>query len=451
MDSIFSLALGHLHKFIAASALHNSKERHPPPRCHPSTRERILRKIRQWITEDSSTRIFWLSGSTGTGKSAIAQTVAERCKEDNLLAAAFFFFRSSPERSPATRLIATIAYQIALFVPGAQSFVTKAAEDDLFIFHKDLSAQIDHLVVRPLHSVTSAQTSKSYLVIIDGLDECADEKTQFDILDAISSSLATKSLPLRFLITSRPEHQIRIRFERDDLRSLTEHLVLDDSPEARRDINILFHAEFARICKEHHVSDSPWPPADVIDSLVNRASSQFIYASTVIKFIDDRHSQPQKRLDLILGTMHHGKFSPFAEVDALYTQILDNVFDKDMSLRCLYILVFSSNDHIWKFLCHPHCLSQLLQLDSGEVQLLLRDLHSVLDVPGQSEDRRISIRHKSFADFLSSEARSGKYFLKQDFIMAEIARLLWSCLRKWLNELRDLDSGKLTRISGIVQ
>ena len=114
------------------------------------------------MTESSSTRIFWLSGSTGTGKSAIAQTVTEQCKEDGRLAAAFFFFRSSPERSPATRLIATIASQIALFVPGAESIVTKAVEDDLSIFSKDLSTQIYHLVVLPLDFATRAQTSKSY-------------------------------------------------------------------------------------------------------------------------------------------------------------------------------------------------------------------------------------------------------------------------------------------------
>lgn len=247
------------------------------------------------------------------------------------------------------------------------------------------------------------------MVIIDGLDECAHEKTQSDTLDAIYSSVATESLPLRFLTTSRPEHQIRIRLERDDLHSLTNHLVLDDNSEARQDTKALFQAEFTRICKEHHISDSPWPPESAIDSLVDRASSQFIYASTVVKFVDDRRSQLQKRLYLIRGTTYHGKVSLFAEVNALDTQTLDNVFHKDVTLRCLHIFVFSSNDHSWKFLCHTHYLTQLLQLDSGEVQLLLEDLHSVLDLPRWSAGRRISIHHKSFADFLSSDVRSGEY------------------------------------------
>ena len=139
---------------------------------------------------------------------------SEQCKEDGLLAAAFFFSRSSPERSSAIRLIATIAYQIALFVPEAKSFVTKAVEDDLSIFSKDLSTQIKHLVVHPLISVTKAQTSKSYfVVIIDGLDEGIDEKTQYDILDAISSSLATKSLLLRFLLAFSSQAAQSIKFE----------------------------------------------------------------------------------------------------------------------------------------------------------------------------------------------------------------------------------------------
>ena len=53
---------------------------------HPH--ERILRNICQWKTE-----VFLEGfGSKGTRKPAIALTVAEWCKEDGLLAAAFFFF-----------------------------------------------------------------------------------------------------------------------------------------------------------------------------------------------------------------------------------------------------------------------------------------------------------------------------------------------------------------------
>jgi len=73
--------------------MHDSNERFPQPKCHPSTRERILQRLLDWVESDSPERILWLSGSAGTGKSAIAQTISERCKRNGCLAATFFFFR----------------------------------------------------------------------------------------------------------------------------------------------------------------------------------------------------------------------------------------------------------------------------------------------------------------------------------------------------------------------
>ena len=134
------LELAHLHKFITASAMHDSNERFPQPKCHPSTRERILQRILNWVESDSPERILWLSGSAGTGKSAIAQTISERCNRKGRLAATFFFFRTSSERNTSKRLVATLAYQIALSIPEAKEFITKAVENDLCVFDKDINS-----------------------------------------------------------------------------------------------------------------------------------------------------------------------------------------------------------------------------------------------------------------------------------------------------------------------
>ena len=180
------LELAHLHNFIAASAMHDSKERFPQPKCHPSTRERILQRIINWVQSDSSERILWLSGSAGTGKSAIAQTVSECCKRNGRLAATFFFFRTSSERNTSKCFVATLAYQIALSIPGAKELIAKAIEDDLSVFSKDINSQLFELIVHPLIlAAQSWDSTQQLLVIIDGLDECIDERQQTDILSAI--------------------------------------------------------------------------------------------------------------------------------------------------------------------------------------------------------------------------------------------------------------------------
>ncbi|KAF8879986.1 hypothetical protein CPB84DRAFT_1875131, partial [Gymnopilus junonius] len=56
-----------------------------------------------------------------------------------------------------------------------------------------------------------------HLVIIDGLDECSDSQVQCEVLDVILSSIYDHHLPFIFLITSRPEHELTSRFNRQDM------------------------------------------------------------------------------------------------------------------------------------------------------------------------------------------------------------------------------------------
>ena len=284
--------------------MHDSNERFPQPKCHPSTRERILERILNWVESDSPERILWLSGSAGTGKSAIAQTISERCKPNGRLAATFFFFRTSSERNTSERLVATLAYQIALSVPGAKEFITKAVDDDLSVFSKDINSQLFELIIHPLTLAAHGwDSTEQRLVIIDGLDECIDKRQQTDILNAICNAFMTHELPLRFLICSRPEYNIQMRFERSDLQSATARIVIDMDCTVTGDIATFLEAEFSRIHREHCIQEMPWPPGHAIPSLAWRASGQFIYASTIIKFIDDRDFQPQQRLDMVLGNL----------------------------------------------------------------------------------------------------------------------------------------------------
>ncbi|KAJ7245720.1 hypothetical protein C8J57DRAFT_1190709, partial [Mycena rebaudengoi] len=65
------------------------------------------------------------------------------------------------------------------------------------------------------------------------------------------------------------------------------------------------------------------------------------------------------------------------------------------------------------FRIHPSGIEQLLQLNPGDVQLVLRNLHSVLLVPEPGSDNVQSIRvhHASFRDFLKDQTRSGEFYV----------------------------------------
>ena len=64
--------------------------------------------------------------------------------------------------------------------------------------------------------------------------------------------------------------------------------------------------------------EHPWPGEGVIDLLVQRSSGQFIYATTVLKFVGSDFCSPKKQLALVLKP----EPTAFSDLDQLYTQIL---------------------------------------------------------------------------------------------------------------------------------
>src|SRR6266576_291536 len=177
----FTIVLGDLRTLITKTAMHDSLARYPPPLCHPKTREKVLKIITDWI--DGSfprQRIMWLNGPAGAGKSAIAQTIAERYK-DSRLAASFFFLRNTTDRGVADRLFVTLAWQLGASIPETRPHVESALKAERLLHTKSIDIQFDRLVVKVFENLLrdnpGLRPEKS-LVIIDGVDECATEQHQ---------------------------------------------------------------------------------------------------------------------------------------------------------------------------------------------------------------------------------------------------------------------------------
>jgi hypothetical protein len=152
----------------------------------------------------------------------------------------------------------------------------------------------------------------------------------------------------------------------------------------------------------------PWPSPEIIEDLVDNSSGYFIYASTIIKFIDDKNFRPTERLAVIMGMAEPRFGAPFAALDQLYTQILSEVPAWSQLLKILKVITTElSYDPL-----SVTSIEQLLQLEPGDVKLVLRGLHSVLSIPEDGDDQDgISIHHASFRDFLLDPARAGIFYV----------------------------------------
>ncbi|KAF5331908.1 hypothetical protein D9611_008894 [Ephemerocybe angulata] len=109
-----------------ASHMRNRKLSPPDSNCLPGTRQDVIRKVTSWADASvlrNTNHVMWLYGYVGCGKSAIAQNIAEHYARKKRLAASFFFFRGSGDRSRTVRFAATVANQVAGAIPAASQFI----------------------------------------------------------------------------------------------------------------------------------------------------------------------------------------------------------------------------------------------------------------------------------------------------------------------------------------
>ena len=418
-----------LHRATATAAFHNSDERFDPPKCHPNTRIAVLKEIMQWIKwgEDLDAFIMWVYGPAGSGKSAIAQTIAEMCEDEMILLASFFFSRNDPSRSTVKPLIATITYQITLNLPQVRDAILQVIEHDPLIFSKSLAVQVQSLIIAPLQPLVEAgyfnEPTSRRLVIIDGLDKCSDPKIQQNVLEVLANAQRQYGLPLIFLFASRPEQHISLAFNIGLLPSVTTRIALDESYLPDEDIELFLTDKFQEIKSTHRLRayiPPQWPCPHILEQLVRKSSGQFIYASTVIHYIASIRHKPVDRLDIILGIRPPQRDLPFAELDALYTHILSGVEDIERVLEILGVIFFCNHSGSRKWNLRPPMIEKFLGLQPGDVELYLGDLNSLIYI----EPRWWNIRvlHASLTDFFVDPTRSKIFWINRQARHTAFAR-----------------------------
>ncbi|KAJ6465478.1 hypothetical protein C8R45DRAFT_1174101, partial [Mycena sanguinolenta] len=324
------------------------------------------------------------------------QTLARQLEEAGRLGGSFFFKRGDPTRGNGKTLFATIAYQLALSVPCLRTPISKLVEKDPSIVRRSIEMQMQKLITGPCCGHPNVP---HVAILIDGLHECEGSDVQQEILRVISLACSPRSTLFRYIVASRPEPHIREVFESPIYRGILRSVNVVQSFD---DVRKYLCDEFSRIHREHSTMGnvaSPWPAADVVESLVEKSSGYFIYVSTIIKFIDDKNHRPTQRLALVLEAYSTESESPFDALDRLYMTILCSAPRQSEFTPVLCIMVAYSQT--------ISIIEALLGLQTGETELLLRGLHSVIEVSPRMD--AITSYHASFLDFLNEASRSQNF------------------------------------------
>ena len=395
--------------------------------CLTGTRECVLDEIECWAEDFDKSPVFWLNGLAGTGKSTIAQTIAERTFANGSLGASFFCSRGHDDRSNLKSIFPTLAFQLAQKHSNFQSSLIPLLQSNPDVIHESLQDQMQKLLVGPLQSA-----GVSTVIVIDALDECRDEDPESAILFVLGQ-LVSKIPKVKFFVTSRPETHIMTGFRGPLLGRLTEVFILHhvEPCTVNKDIHHFFKHELLKLALPCSGIQG-WPTDKQLDELCQRAAGYFVYAVATVNFLKHKFQSPLDRLDMLLksskGTVHEGraKLRSHASLNSLYTSILQTAFhendaDDDTMVRSVLSAVVLVTNPL-----SPSAIATLTGFQDNSVQHLLISIKSLLilhDDPGSP----VQPFHKSFPDFFmdSSRCLDKRFYISPDYNI----QLVLCCLR----------------------
>ncbi len=369
--------------------------------CLESTRADTLREIHRWVESDAG-RLFWLHGPAGSGKSTLSHTIAEyySTPNKNLLAASFFFSRG--HLSNSNILFQTIAFQLGRQHSILQQAIASAIIDDMTILDKKAN-QLERLILDPISKMATFLPSR-LVIVIDALDECDSEDAASDVIKLLATSLSSYNapLPLRFLVTCRPEKHLYDLV----MQQSTNRLDLS-GVDARGDISLYIKDELG-----NRLSSTD------IDFLVQSSEGLFIAASTIVRFL---RPSPELRLREVQS---HG----FSGLNDLYQLIMEKGMGEvtlpreQESFRTIIGTIILASARL-----SMQTLLDLLQPHQEIKALVFDRLRSIIHVP-DTPNGIVHVFHSSFHDFLVNPKCNKTWFIDTAKYHGVLARSCLECM-----------------------
>jgi AAA ATPase domain len=380
----------------------------PARACLTNTRVALLEEIWQWIkspninamdniqnpsgADDTTCRIFLLTGTAGGGKSTIAHTVAHRCDEEHVLISSFFFDRNFTKRPKS--LFSTIARDLARHDSEFRRQISQAIELDERLLMAPVTRQFNDLILMPSrkHSVDGP-----LVIIIDALDECDDE----DVLDIICDQVPKLPASFRIFLTSREGHDCSSVLSRRDhvcsqFINITEQANLED-------ISLFIDFQLRKLAEKKNLGVH-WPGDRLLKLFTKKAEGLFLWVAIVYRYLIGSIDPDEELRSLVLNSTPTDV--PAEEkMDALYLTILQSCKWRDKAFSKGYSLLMGAIMAVKV----PLSSSALQTLHGTSLKLpvnqYLQPIACLLTGLAQV-DQLIQPLHSSFRDFITIRAQT---------------------------------------------
>jgi hypothetical protein len=354
-------------------------------------RQWLFEAVEKWrLHAKLNSRLFWITGDPGVGKSAFAAQLTHT-RSDAVVAAQFVEWDKADHRD-ARRVTSSLAFQLATRLPDYRKILLALPEIGK-LDSKDPAELFDYLLANPLRNVIGGGRER-YLIVIDALDEASDADRN-PLVEMLARHASRLPEWLGLIVTSRPESDVKT-----PLQGMNP-IVLDTHTDANRtDLCQYLQHNLAPQLHEHPESGR------LVSQILEKSEGVFLYVERFCEEVQqghlslDRPEQFPQGLGSIFSQWFQRQFPDLEK------------FRKDVRPPLRAILAARESLRL-------KILQDLFQWQDEELRDSLRPLGSLFPITGVANYRVIKPYHKSIADWLVDEARAGEYFVstKEGHIM----------------------------------
>ena len=388
-------------------------------RCMDGTRETILERIMGWVSnlqernETPQSDTYWVYGSPGVGKTALAHSICASLQERRQLAGAFFCRRDAENLSDPRNLLPTFIHKLAQTFPHFRTIVAEHLQADPHLTSQSMKETLFVDFVRSVHRHPKQHT---LVFVIDAFDECGNRKSRPDILKALIEA-ATLAPWLKIIITSRPEVDIGQCF-----LDIPTKYDLGTDGEANSDLRTFARSEFRSVASQFLLS--AWPEESLFNRVISQANGLFIFIKTLVLALE-LCSDPEESLKEML----QGSISPGLEpLFGLYTGILKAQLINNNTAKFWQVVALITTAQYRPL--HEETIANLARVKANLVGKWVNDLSSLL-YRDEGADNVIRARHLSIIEYFVSDRCIYKANLQDAH-----AQLGVSCLDTMVVQLR---------------
>ncbi|TPX35060.1 hypothetical protein SmJEL517_g02374 [Synchytrium microbalum] len=403
---------------------------------HSSTRGWLLDELMDWTNSYRESRVYWLSGVAGVGKSVISGCFADELRQRDQLAAHFFCKHDELARNDPFNVIAAWAYQIAAFDSDVRQALRDLhqAEPNFLINTPSVGLQFQQLIAEPL----SKYRGEKAVILIDALDECAVDgsRSRKEFLQTLGRYFASLPQNIAMFVTSRPLQDLR-----KQLSGYTPRMMELGDTYNLNDIKVY---ALYRMTRRRRIMGSDEAVILLADKLSVMAHGLFVWLCLACDQMDKSDNPTQTISELGQRTL--GNYEDW--MGTVYTRALVSSFrGADDTAMKLYTVLVGAIVALRTPLSLED-ISALADIPLTRVKLNLTRLESLLVISNSS----VQLMHKSVADFISSPDRcigdASPFYIDRRLAEAHLAKV---CLLALPANLR-LESiqGQIELLRGIV-